>query len=75
MTERQGGSDVGQWLTHFSNVHSVVCVLMQLKTFNWRASISFLPQPMAQRQLQLLTQMDHTTYTASSGSLLRQTQT
>lgn len=73
MTERQGGSDVGQWLTcFFSNGHSVVCVLMQLLTSEW---ICFLPQPMAQRQSQLVKPTGRTNYTASSGSLLRQTQT
>lgn len=77
MTERQGGSDVGQWLTSLAHVHHIVGIFKQLKTSIWRASIFlvFLPQPMVQRQLQLHKQMDHTNCTASSGSPLPQTQT
>lgn len=40
MTERQGGSDVGQWLTNVSNVHDdVIEIVMQLYMSNGRALI------------------------------------
>lgn len=50
---------------------------MQLRMSCWRALICFVCplQPMAQRPLQLVNQMDHTNCTDLSGSRLRQTQT